>query len=118
MRNVLIELNNHVANKDAAPVVSLTDPSDVARTVKAVEYSLKMKRNSIQSDHIHDDAFTKTAEKGPREIANSSYDHVTVEGLLEEADNFCDSIFGLKDKVELHHMSHMNIGLACNQAGS
>ena len=118
MRNALIELNNHVADNAAAAVVSRTDPSDVARTLKAFEYSLKNKRNSIQSDHILDDAFRKTAENVPHEIAKPPYDHVTVEGLLEEADNFCDSIFGLKDKLELRHMSHMSVGLAYNQAGN
>jgi hypothetical protein len=79
----LIELKNHVANNAAAPVVSLADPSDVARTVKAFEYSFKMKRNSIQSDHILDDAFRKTAERGPHEKAKRPYDDITMEGLLE-----------------------------------
>jgi hypothetical protein len=115
MRNVLIELNNHVANKAAAAaaaVISVTDPSDVAITVKAFEFALKVKRNIIPSEHILDDAFRKTSEKGPHEIAKPSYDDdVTMEGLLEEAHNFCDSIFSLKDKVEIGHMS---VGLAYN----
>ena len=57
----MIEHDNHVANKAAATVVSLTDPFDAARTL---EYALQMKRNSIQSEHILDDAFRRTAEKG------------------------------------------------------
>jgi hypothetical protein len=92
MSNVLIELNNHITNKTAA--ATGTDPSDVARTLKAFEYSL-IKMNSIQSEHILEDALRRTAEKGPHEIAKPSYDHVTVEGLLEEAYRFYDSIFGL-----------------------
>jgi len=72
MRNVLIELNNHVAYKAAAAVVLLTDSSDLARTLKAFEYSLKIKMNSIQSEHILEDA-----EKGPHEIAKLSYYNVT-----------------------------------------
>jgi len=103
MRNILIELNN-VANKAAAAVVSLTDPSDVAWTLKASQYALKMKRNSIQSKHILDDAFGMTAEKGPHEITKPYYDHVAVGGLLEKAYNFWDSIFGLKAKLKLLHI--------------
>ena len=103
MRNVLIELNN-VANKAAAPVVSLTDPSDVAWTLKASQYALKMKRDSIQSKHILDDAFRKTAENGPHKVAKPSYEDITVGGLLEKAYNFWDSIFGLKAKLKLLHI--------------
>jgi hypothetical protein len=77
MRNVLMELNNYVANKAAAAVVLLTDSSDVARTLKAFEYSLKIKMNCIQSEHILEEAFRKTAAKGPHEIAKPSYYYVT-----------------------------------------
>jgi hypothetical protein len=78
----LIEHHNHVANKAAAAVVSLTEPFDAARTLIAFEYTPKMKRTSIQAEHILDDAFRKTAEKGPHEITKPYYEHVTVEGLL------------------------------------
>jgi hypothetical protein len=49
MRNVSIDLNNHVAKKTAAAVVSLTDPSDVARPLKAFEYALKHKKSPYQN---------------------------------------------------------------------
>lgn len=114
MRNVLIELIKQVANKAAAAVVSLTDPSDVASTLKACQYTLKMKRNSIRSKHIHDDAFRKSAEKGPHKIAKQPYDNSTVGRLLEKAYNFRDSIFGLKANLKLLHMSQMSLGIACN----
>ena len=109
----MIELNN-VTNKAAAAVVSLTDPSDVARTLKASHYALKMKMNSMQSEHILDNAFRKTAENGPHNIAKQSYDDITVGGLLEKAYNFYDSIFGLQAKLKLLHMSHMSVDLVYN----
>ena len=73
-----------------------------------------MKRNSVQSEHLLD-AFRMTAEKWPHEIAQPSYDHVT---LLEEAYNFCDSIFGLKDKLEIGHMSVGRLFKEVKEAGS
>lgn len=118
MRNVLIEHNNYVAYKAAAAVVLLTDSSDIARTLKASEYSLKIKMNSIQSEHILEDAFRKTAEKGPHEIAKPSYYHVTVEGLLEGAYNFCDSIFGPNDNLELRHLGNRSIVKEGKEASS
>ena len=114
MRNVLIELNNYVAYKAAAAVVLLTDSSDIARTLKASEYSLKIKMNSIQSEHILEDAFRKTAEKGPHERAKPSYYHVTVEGAY----NFCDSIFGPNDNLELRHLGNMSIVKEGKEASS
>jgi hypothetical protein len=102
MRNVLIELNNYVAYKAASAVV-LTDSSTISSTLKAFEYPLKIKMNTIQSEH------RKTAEKGSHEIAKPSYYHVTREGLLEGAYNFCASIFGLNDKLELRHLDNRSI---------
>ena len=109
MRNVLIELNN-VTNKVAAAVVSLTDACDVAWTLKSSQYALKMKRNSIQSEHILDDVFRKTAERGPHNIAKQSYEDITV-GRPEKDYNFCDSVFGIKAKLKLLHTGHMSVGL-------
>lgn len=108
MRNVLIELNNYVAYKAASAVV-LTDSSTISSTLKAFEYPLKIKMNTIQSEHILEDAFRKTAEKGSHEIAKPSYYHVTREGLLEGAYNYCASIFGLNDKLELRHLGNRSI---------
>ncbi len=48
MRNVLIELNDHVANKAAAAVESLTDPSDVAWTLSKQITYLSVKCLMIQ----------------------------------------------------------------------
>jgi hypothetical protein len=104
MRNALIELNNYVAYKAASAVVLLTDSSNISST--AFEYSLKIKMNTIQSEHILEDAFRKTAEKGSHEIAKPSYYHVAREGLLEGPYNFCASIFGLNDKLELRHLGN------------
>ena len=99
MRNALIELNNYVAYKAAFAVVLLTDSSNISGTLKAFEYSLKIKMNT-QSEHILEDAFRKTAEKESHEIAKPSYYHVTREGPLDGAYNFCDGIFGPNDKLE------------------
>jgi hypothetical protein len=73
--------------------------------------------NSIQSEHILEDAFRKTAEKGPHEIAKPSYYHVTVEGMLEEASNICDNIFGL-DKLELRRLGNPSVVKEGKEAGS
>lgn len=100
----LIELNNYVAYKAASAVVLLTDSSNISSTLKAFEYSLRIKMNSIHSEHILEDAFRKTAEKGSHEIAKPSNYHVTREGLLEVAYNFCDSIFGPNAKLEIRHL--------------
>jgi hypothetical protein len=43
MGNVLILLSNHVANKAAAAIVSFTDPSDVAMSLKAFEFAPRSK---------------------------------------------------------------------------
>jgi hypothetical protein len=100
MRNVLMELNNYVAYKAASAVVLFTDSSNISSTLKAFEYSLKIKMNTVESEHILEDAFRKTAEKGSHEIAKPSYYHVTRERLLKGAYNFCASIFGPNDKLE------------------
>ena len=65
--------------------------------------------NSIQSEHILEDAFRKTAEKGPHEIAKPSYYHVTRGMAVEGAYNFCDSFFGPNDNLELRHFGNMSI---------
>jgi hypothetical protein len=69
MRN----FNNYVVYKAASAVVLLTDSSNISRILRAFEYSFKIKMNTIQSEHILEDAFRKTAEKGSHEIAKPSY---------------------------------------------
>jgi predicted peroxiredoxin len=89
-----LEKNQHTKNK--AVVVSLTDPSDVARTLHAFEYALDLKRNGIESQIVLDGAGVKIVENEPHELIKPLYNEAIERGVLKEACNFCANIFGVK----------------------
>jgi hypothetical protein len=93
-----LEKNQHTKNK--AVVVSLTDPSDVARTLHAFEYALDLKRNGIESQIVLDGAGVKIVENEPHELIKPLYNEAIERGVLKEACNFCANIFGVKDKLQ------------------
>jgi hypothetical protein len=83
-----------------AVVVSLADPSDVARTLHAFEYALDLKRNGIDSQLLLDGAGVKIVENELHELIKPSFNEVIEKGVLKQACNLCANIFGVKDKLE------------------